>query len=360
MWRQLYSAIGNQWPLLVCILVLVVVFSAAAPRTFPTLLNLQAIAFQLPEVGLLSLGVMLTMVAAGIDLSVVAIADLSGLAAAEFLHAFGFTAGGADSVEMTAVAVVIALTVGAACGALNGLVISRVGVTPILATLATASLFQGIAMVWTGGYSVVSLPGSLRTLGRPMAFGIPVPIIVFAAAVIAVAVLLTSTTLGFQIRLVGANSSASRFAGIHVSRVIVETYVTSGLLAGIAGVMVIARSGSATPDYGQSYVLLSIVIVVLGGVDLAGGYASVAGLTLAAICVAIVQSGFTHLGVNQYIYQAVQGLILAAVVGVRLISGRDVRLRLRRVAAVARPEALGAELAGGDEIAAESKREHAG
>lgn len=336
MWGHVRDAVRRQWPLLLCILILILVFSAAAPDTFPTLLNVQAISFQIPEVGLLSLGVMLTMVAAGIDLSVVAMADLSGLAAAQFLHAFGFTAGGPDSFEMTAVAVIIALAVGTACGTLNGLLIARVGVTPILATLATASVFSGAALVWTGGYSVVSLPGSLRALGSPIALGVPVPIIVFAVAVVGVAVLLNSTTLGFQIGLVGANSAASRFAGIRLTRVLVATYATSGLLAGLAGVMIIARSGSATPDYGQSYVLLAIVIVVLGGVDLAGGYGSVAGVTLATICLAVVQEGFITLHLSQFLYQVAQGLILAGVVGVRLIPSRDLRHRLHRAVAVTR------------------------
>lgn len=352
LWVRL-SAVGHaQLPLLACTIALCLVFSIAAPAAFPTLLNLQAISFMVPEIGLLALAVMLSMVAAGIDLSVVAIANLAALAAAEYLHALGLTSSTPDSYLATGTAVILALMVGAACGTLNALLISRVGITPILATLATGSLFAGAAIVWTGGYSVVDFPGSLRALGGSAGFGVPVPVAVYALAVVGAAVLLNRTSIGFQIGLVGANSAAARFAGIRESRVLLATYAASGVFAALGGVMILARSGSATPDYGQSYVFLAVVIAVLGGVDLAGGFGSVAGTVLATICLVVVQAGVTTLGLSQFLYLVIQGLVLIGVMAVRRIQGRDNTRGLRRVTISVAPGAAPQIEPGGQEVPA--------
>ena len=320
-WQRIQFRAEGQLPLLLVTIAFFVLFSLAAPRVFPTLLSLQSMAFQLPEVGLLALGVTLTMVAAGIDLSVVAIADLSGLSAAQFLHAAGSAGGGTDSWLLTGVALLVALAVGAACGAINGLLIGRVGITPILATLGTSGLFAGAAVVWTGGPPVVGLPASFLALGRTLPFGIPVPLLLFALGATGAAVVLHRTLLGLQIGLVGANASGRPLLR-HSSDAcdpLRATYMASGILAALAGIVIVARTSSASPAYGQSYILLAIVIAVLGGVDLPhGGFGTVAGVTLAAICLAIVQAGFSTLGVNQFLYQVAQGLILAGVIALRV------------------------------------------
>lgn len=311
---------SGQAPLLLVTGACFAVFSIAAPHVFPTALSLQSMAFQLPEIGILAIAQMVAMVAAGIDLSVVAIAAVSGLSAAQFLHAVG-AGDGMDSWPLTVVALLIALAVGAACGVINGLLIGKVGITPILATLATGSLFSGIAIVWTGGTSVVGFPASFRALGQTIPSGIPIPLLVFALAAIAAAIVLTRTVLGLQIGLVGANLSAARFSGIRLLRVIVSTYAMSGLLAAIAGIVIVTRTSSASPTYGQSYILITVVIAVLGGTDLAGGFGSVAGVTLAAVLLVIVQAGFSTLGINQFLYLVAQGLLLAGVLALKAAIG---------------------------------------
>jgi simple sugar transport system permease protein len=324
-------ALDGQLPLLLATVTFFVLFSIAAPNVFPTLLNLQAMAFQFPEVGLLALGVLITMIAAGIDLSVVAIAVLSGLTAAQFLHFAGTAGGGPDSWPMTVLAVLIALAVGTLCGALNGLIIGRLGITPILATLATSGMFTGVALVWTGGVSVVGLPESFLSLGRPVAFGIPAPLIIFAIGAIAAGVFLNRTRLGLTVALVGANLSAARHSGLRPVRVLLATYAVSGFMAAMAGIVIVARTSSASPAYGQSYVLLAIIIAVLGGVDLAGGFGSVAGVALAAICLATVQAGFATLGLDQFLYQVAQGLILVGVMAIRAPGSAQARVWLAQL-----------------------------
>ena len=327
---QILRAERSPWKLLLLAVVIFLIFSVAAPDTFPSIINLQSMGFQFPEVGLLSLGVMLTMVTSGIDLSVVAIADLSGVTMTEFLlHTVGPN-GGSGSFWITLSAVVIALGVGALCGLVNGLLISKLRITPILATLATLELFGGIAIAWTGGHTLVPIPGSVLVIGSGIVLGIPISTLLFLVAAIGTALLLNWSRLGLLMTLVGANATAARFSGVRDQRVLIGTYVSSGLLAGLAGAIIVARTASATPDYGQSYILLSVVIAVLAGVDLNGGFGTVAGVVLATLALTFIQTGFIFLGFNQFFYEMAQGLILIIVLGLQAVQVSGLRVRVRR------------------------------
>lgn len=323
----------SPWQLLALTVAIFLIFSLAAPATFPSILNLQSMGVQFPEVGLLGLGVMLSMVTAGIDLSTVAIADLAGVTAAQFMLRVNGPNGGSGSFGLALAAVLIALAVGAACGLVNGLLIDTLRITPILATLATLGIFGGLAIAWTGGHALVGIPDAFLALGAGNLLGIPIPTLLFALAAIATALLLNWSRLGLLMRLVGSNETAARYSGVRGLRVLLGTYVSSGLLAGLAGVIIVARTASATPDYGQSYILLSVVIAVLAGVDLNGGFGTVAGVVLATLALTFIQTGFVFLGFNQFLYQTAQGLILIAVLGLQAVqaagSFSGIRRRLR-------------------------------
>lgn len=293
-----------------------VIFSIAAPQDFPTPVNMQAIGFQLPETALLGLAVMLAMVVAGIDLSVVATADLSGVAMAEYFktqHA-GMPGHGGPSVLL--VGVLIALGVGLGCGFVNGLLIGKLGITAILATLATMELYGGLAIAWTGGQPVLSIPSSILNLGTAEPGGVPAPAIIFIVCAVLVALLLHGSRFGLRSMLVGANPKAARLSGISEPRVQIGTYMVSGLLSAVAGIIIIGRTASATPDFGSSYILVAVVIAVLAGVDPAGGFGTVLGVALAAFTLNMIQSGFVALDMNQFLYQAAQGLILILVLAI--------------------------------------------
>ena len=314
------------------------VFSAASSRTFPSVANLQSMGFQFPEMGLLGLGVMLSMVTGGIDLSMVAIADLAGLTAAEFFHPMAGGAPPGGSWSQVVVGVTVALAVGAGCGAVNGLLIGGLRIPPILATLATSELFGGLAIAWTGGQAIVGLPQRFLEIGNASPAGVPVPVVLFAVAAAATAVLLNWRRLGLLMTLVGANPVAAQSSGIRALSVLVGTYVASGLLAALAGVIIIARTASATPDYGQSYILLSVVIAVLAGVDPNGGFGTVTGVVLATLCLVMIQAGFIGLGLSQFLYEIAQGGILIAVLSFQAArQGRRQEPQRRRGPAPAPP-----------------------
>jgi simple sugar transport system permease protein len=307
-------------PVVVATFAVFVIFSLAASKTFPTSANMTSIGFQLPETALLGLGVMLSMVVAGIDLSVVSIADLAGVAMVEYYKSQGIAEGGHYSFGVVAVGILIALAIGAICGLINGFLIGKLGITAILATLATMELFGGFALAWTGGNAQLTVPSQILDLGNDSPLGIPIVAIVFVICAIIVAILLNGSRFGIRSILVGANPRAAKLSGIREVHVQFGVYATSGILASIAGIIFVGRTASATPDYGGSYILLAVVIAVLAGVDPNGGFGSVIGVTLAAFILAMIQSGFVALHYNQFLYEAAQGAILIIVLAVNSLA----------------------------------------
>jgi simple sugar transport system permease protein len=299
---------------------LVVVFSIASGN-FLTIINFQSMGFQVAEVGLLSLAVMLSMLTGGIDLSIVSVANIAALVTAElFRSTNAATATGGTAVGMTAGFILAGLVAGTACGVLNGLLITKLRVTPILATLGTLQLLNGIAIIWTGGEAVYGMPEEFLNIGSGFVASIPVPVVVLLVAAVATAVFVNRTGIGLRLKLVGANPTAASYSGLNNGRVLMSTYVASAFLSSVAGIIIATRSASANADYGASYVLLAIVIVVLGGVNPMGGYGTVTGVVLSAFVLQFVASGFNQVGYNQFLYNIAQGCILIGVMALNSLS----------------------------------------
>lgn len=287
-------------------------FAALNPRVFLNPLNLQNIAVAAPEIGVLAIAMMLAMLTGGIDLSLVAIANLSAITISMTYTAVAKDDPGLAESLMPLLALEGVL-VGVAAGAVNGLLVSRVGITPILATLGTMQVFNGIAVAWTGGSTLYGLPQSLADLGMSTVGGVPVLFLVFLLVAVATGLFVARTPAGLRAQLQGANPVAAKFSGIESSSVLMRTYTVAGALGGLAGVLFIARNPTASADYGASYVLLVIVIAVLGGTNPAGGFATVAGVVLATLTLQVLASGFTAMRLSAYEYAIAQGVILILV-----------------------------------------------
>jgi len=291
------------------------------PHTFLTLRNFRSMSYQFPELGVLSVAMMLTMLTGGIDLSVVGTANLAGILAAKLMTtALSPEAGGSQVALVIMGAILIALGIGVLCGLFNGFLVAKVGIPPILATLGTMQLYTGIAMVITKGYAVLGYPEQFLFIGNGVVGIFPVPLILFAAVAVVFAIVLNKTAFGFQVFMLGTNATAARFSGINNTLVLLKTYLISGFLAGLAGIIVIARTNSAKADYGTSYVLQAVLVSILGGVNPSGGFGTVSGLVLAILSLQFLSSGFNMLRFSNFFKEFTWGFVLILVMVINYLS----------------------------------------
>ena len=297
--------------------------SISLPNKFLTLINFRSMTSQFPEFGLLALAMMLTMLTGGIDLSVVSTANLSGVLAALVLTRLTGV-----SVSMVIVlAILTALGTSAVCGLTNGLLITRIGVPPILATLGTQGLFMGIAVVLTKGYSILGFPEEFLFLGAGQVLIFPMPLIIFVVVALLVALMLSKTRQGFYTYMAGSSPVVARFSGVNNQNVLMKTYLLSGILSGVAAVVIISRVNSMRPGYGYAYLLQAVLVVILGGTDPKGGFGTVLGVVMAVVLLQIIQSGSNILAFTPFFKKFLWGLMLLLVMTINFVTGK---LRERR------------------------------
>jgi simple sugar transport system permease protein len=301
------------WTLFIMMVVLTVIISAALPDKFLRLLNFQSMFSQIPEFGLLAIAMMVAMISGGIDLSVVAITNLTGVVSALILTRITPEMAGSQAFLLMSLAVLTAIVVSAVCGLLNGVVISKFGVPPILATLGTQGLFLGIAIAITEGHGISTFPEKFLFIGSGMVGVIPMPFIIFVAIALLIYLFMNKTRLGLSMYMVGSNPTVSKFAGVNNDNVLIKTYVTTGLLAGVSSVIMISRVNSMRPGYGSAYLLQAILVVILGGVDPYGGYGSVLGVVMGIIILQVLQSGFNILAFTPFFKKFIWGFMLLIV-----------------------------------------------
>lgn len=273
--------------------------------------NLQSMASQLPEIGLLAIGVMLTMISGngGIDLSGAAMANLAGVVGA--LVAPQFVSPDDAPVLFTVLFAAVALVTGVVGGAFNGLLIARLGLTPILATLGTQLLFTGIAVVLTNGSAMrLGYVEPLSAIGNDTVLGIPIGFVLFFAATLLLGLVLGRSAYGVRLYLMGTNPKAARYAGISPTRVLLSTYILSSVLAALAGVLIASRTASVKWDYGGSYLLITILIAVMAGVRPSGGYGRMTCLFFSATALQVLSSAFNLVGISSFFRDCAWGLML--------------------------------------------------
>lgn len=282
-----------------------------AGDTFLSLYNFQSMSAQVPELALLALGVMLAMIAGsgGIDLSGIALANLSGIVSYLLIRDWV----SADDLPLTFVWLFagIALLVGLVGGMINGALVAFVGLTPIIATLGTQLFFTGIAVLITNG-SAVSL-GYIEPLddfGNTPVLGVPMCFALFIAIAVILGVVLRYTPFGLKLYLMGSNAKAARYAGIPNRRMLFIIYTICGVLASIAGIIIAARTSSVKWDYGTSYVLIAILIVVMAGVRPEGGYGRIICVVLSATALQMLSSLFNFIDISNFFRDCAWGLLL--------------------------------------------------
>lgn len=311
---------------LILILVLLLIFFAVVkPGPFFALRTWQSMAIQFPEFGLMALGVMLTMFTGGIDLSAVSIANVTSICTALILRATLTGDANPSSMGLAfTIALAVALTVGSVFGAFNGFLVSVLKIPPILATLGTMELFGGIAIILTGGKPVSGVPDAYGAVFAARIGIVPMPLIVFTVCALLIGLILALTGFGTKILLIGANEKAAHFSGLKIRSLLMRTYILSGILSAMAGLVMLANYNSAKADYGASYTLLTVLIVVLGGVNPNGGRGRIAGVVLAIVILQVLSSGLNMFPNISNFYRAlIWGGVLLVVICANELNGKN-------------------------------------
>jgi ribose/xylose/arabinose/galactoside ABC-type transport system permease subunit len=250
---------------------------------FFTQRNLLLVLRDQAHLGVLAVGMTYVILTGGIDLSVGSMTALSAVAMGLVWQKTG--SGPA--------ALAAALAVGALCGACNGLLVSRGRVPALIVTLATLSVFRGLAFAIGGSESIGGFPPGVLAWSRADFLGLPVPLWLIAGLLLGGAIYLGRTDGGRAIYAVGSNAAAAALSGVPVSLLKLRVYLCSGLLAGLAAILYAARNDSVKADVGMEYELLAITMVVLGGTSVSGGEGSMAGTALAFLTLIFIQRGIT-------------------------------------------------------------------
>jgi putative xylitol transport system permease protein len=291
---------------IVLALVILFVALALANANFLSTANLLNVLRQVSINGILAVGMTFVILTGGIDLSIGSMLAFAGVVAGSMVT-------GEDPFSPV-LAVLAAVGVGALFGSANGVLIARFKVPAFVVTLGMLSAARGATLLFSGGRPIPNLSPEFRWIGQAFVFGIPVPVIIFAIVLLIAWVVLRFTVYGRWVYAVGGNVRSAKTSGINTRLVIFSVYVISGALAGLAGLILTARTTSALPQAGLGYELDAIAAVVIGGTSLTGGVGSVAFTLIGTLIIGVISNGLDLMGVSSYYQQIIKGSIIVLAV----------------------------------------------
>lgn len=292
------------------LLFLVILLTILSPE-FLKVSNILNILKQVSAIGIVSAGMTYVILTGGIDLSVGSIVALSGVITGVLMKNLGLN---------MALSIFIGIISGGLCGLVNGIMVtSKVKMAPFIATLCMMSIAKGLALVITSGQPIFGLPKSFSYIGGAFFLKIPIAVLIMIVIFATGYVCLKFTKLGLNIYAVGGNERATRLAGINTNRLILLTYIISGLTAGIGGIVLSSRVMVSEPIAGSLYELDAITAVVIGGVSMLGGEGSIIGTFLGVLVIGILRNGLNILGVSTYLQQVLVGLVLGGTVAFNML-----------------------------------------
>ena len=291
-WVELYKKYG-----IYILLVVVFAFFAVAAPNFLAAKNVINILRQVSMFGIVVVGVCMVMIGGGMDLSV-------GMQMA------------VDGMLIGYMMVNLNVPVPLALGAANGIIAVKMHIAPIIVTLGTMLVLQGVAYLITGGYPITGMPEAFKVIGQGYVGIIPVPVIIFVLFIIFGAILMNKTYLGRYIYALGGNKEAARLAGINVDKLTVAVYTFCGFCASIAALIMVGRTNAAQPGAGSSYSFDCMTAACLGGVSIAGGEGKISGTVIGVIILGILDNGLVLMSVNTNWQSVIKGLILLAAVAI--------------------------------------------
>ncbi len=316
--RKLATLLGQTWSgavvLLLFYVALLIVFSVLSPFFF-SIRNMLSIGSNVAFVGLMAATGTPLIIGGGLDLSVAAIAGLTGVVIS-LLHVQGVPVW---------IAVFVALGVASLIGLVNGLFTTRLRLNPFIVTLGMMSIVSGGALVLTGGLTRPLMIPGFNWIGSGRLGGVPIPLILMLAVFVILSVALRRTRFGRYVYAAGGNPEAARLIGVPVERTVVRLYVLSALSGGLAGVVLSAMLGAAAPNAAGQYLLTVIAAIILGGTSLYGGRGSVWGTLLGVLILGTLNNGLTLLDVSSFWQDVTRGIVLLLAVSLDQLRTRASR-----------------------------------
>ncbi|WP_173931620.1 ABC transporter permease [Chelativorans sp. Marseille-P2723] len=306
----------NQLAGVIVAFLIIFAISAFLSPYFLSSYNMSVVARSLAFVGLVTIGQSMLLILGELDLSLGVIGGLCGVISGILMVNYGIN---------PAVAMGLALVMGAALGFINGALVTTLSLHSLVLTIGTAGIYGGVTLVLTRGVAITNIPTEIQFLGRGSLFGIPVPFLIMLAA-LAIATFITfKTRFGRYMYAVGNNTAAAKMLGIKVDRVRVAIFTLAGFLSALAGILMVARLGTAQPSIGDTWVLPPIAAAVIGGVATTGGIGTPLGAIFGAAIIATIENIIVLFGVSPYWQGLVSGTIVVLAISFDSISRRYIR-----------------------------------
>jgi ribose transport system permease protein len=304
----------QRYGLLVLFVLVVIGFSVLLPESFPTLPNFRNIAGNQSVLAIVTLAAIIPLICGHFDLSIGAGLGITSIATASLLSEYQ---------APLPVAVLVGIALGAAIGLFNGVLIAKVGVNALITTLGVATVLTGLTTLYTGGLSIVTgIPDALTAIGSGTWLGLPGPLYFLAAVAVFVWYLLEHTPYGRHLHAVGSNPVAARLVGLNVDRTVIISFVVSGALVGLAGVLQVARQGGGNPQVGIYFMMPALSSAFLGATSIQPGRFNVPGTILAVFFLATSVSGLSLFGVDNWVEALFNGTALVVAVALSTVLGR--------------------------------------
>lgn len=294
----------RDYGVLIGFVVLCIAISMATPA-FLSKQNVLNLLRQSSIIGIISAGMTFVIISGNFDISVGAVAALSGVIVMRL----------ATTGTNLFLAIIAAIVVCATIGLVNGIMVAKVNVPSLIATMAMVTIVRGILLMITGGYPITQTIPMLDSLGNGYFLGIPMPVIVFILVVIVSYIVLTQTKFGRHVYSVGGNQDASKLNGINVDSQKIKVFIINAVLAAIAGLVLTGRLGTASPVAGDSYDMDAIASVVIGGTSVSGGSGSVLKTIIGVLLMSVINNSFNLLGIDIFFQYIFKGLIILVAVG---------------------------------------------
>jgi len=301
-------------PTLIGIYVIMMVLFSLSSENFLTIQNMKGIFNNFAVFGIMAAGIAVVMIGGGFDLSVGSAAGLAGIVSSVLLM---------KGIEIpTPYVFIIAIVIGCLVGLLNGLIITKVGINPIITTLGTLAIIRGVCYFWADlNPRVYNM--FVQNFGRIYLGDVfPITTLYIIIAFVILALILKFSRFGRDLYTIGGNENLARLAGIPVDRIKIISYVISGFFAAIAGLLLISQLGSGRPEYGTGAELEVLTIVVLGGVVVGGGRGNLLGVFIALVIIQTISNGMVLLDVPVYLRMVVKGALLVMVIAIDAFRNR--------------------------------------